>query len=173
MHSCPEQLKGAITIRNTCLLWFHPAVCEKHETVRTASAKITSLFITLPAPHLSLCTRFKFQPGGCSWLVLNSWANLSFGVLINFVLLKKACESRIQSKYKTWCISRLGYLWWLDIPLPALIAHLNLYVFSKHRKTVLKKTLFFSALVSKLNMGLINKGWYGMFFACGSEVWLM
>ena len=32
-------------------------------------------------------------------------------------------------------------------------------------RLVLKKI----ALVSKLNMGLSNKGWYGMFFACG--VW--
>ena len=30
-----------------------------------------------------------------------------------------------------------------------------------------KKTLWFYALASKLNTGLINKGWDGMFFACG------
>ena len=29
------------------------------------------------------------------------------------------------------------------------------------------KLYYFSALASKLNTGLINKGWYGMFFACG------
>ena len=32
-----------------------------------------------------------------------------------------------------------------------------------------KNCVFFSALVSKLNTGLINKGLYGMFFVC--EVW--
>ena len=32
-------------------------------------------------------------------------------------------------------------------------------------RLVLKQTSF-SALASKLNTGLINKGWYGMFFAC-------
>ena len=31
----------------------------------------------------------KFQPGDCSWLVLNFWANLSLGVLIKFVLIQK------------------------------------------------------------------------------------
>ena len=46
----PEPEKGAITIRNTCLLSFHPALCEKHETVKTASANVTSLFIAFPAP---------------------------------------------------------------------------------------------------------------------------
>ena len=32
----------------------------------------------------------KFQPAGCSWLVLNFWANLCLGVLIKFVLIKKS-----------------------------------------------------------------------------------
>ena len=49
---CPEQQKGAITVlRNTCLLWFHSAVCEKHETEKTAPANATSLFIILPGSN--------------------------------------------------------------------------------------------------------------------------
>ena len=34
-------------------------------------------------------------------------------------------------------------------------------------RLVLKRTGFFSAWASKLNTGLINKGCYGMFVACG------
>ena len=41
--------------------------------------------------YLNLCTRSKFQPGDCSWVVLNFWANLSLGVLFKFVLIKKKC----------------------------------------------------------------------------------
>ena len=32
-----------------------------------------------------------------------------------------------------------------------------------------KKNPAYSVLTSKLDMGFINKGWYGMFFAC--DVW--
>ena len=38
-------------------------------------------------------------------------------------------------------------------------------------RLVLKKTGFFSAWASMLNMGLINKGWYGMCVACG--IWCL
>ena len=76
VHSLPGTIKRRYNYKNTCLLWFHPAVCEKHETVKTMSANAKSLFITLPAPddlansnksvHLKLCSRSKFQPGDCS-----------------------------------------------------------------------------------------------------------
>ena len=59
--------------KNTCLLLFHPALCEKlPENINTASANVTSLCIHV---HLNLCTRLnkvlkfvlsKFQPGDCS-----------------------------------------------------------------------------------------------------------
>ena len=35
------------------------------------------------------CFGSKFQPGDCSKVVLNVWTNLSLGVLIKFVLIKK------------------------------------------------------------------------------------
>ena len=37
-------------LRNTSFLLFHPAVCEKPETINTVSANVTSLLITPPAP---------------------------------------------------------------------------------------------------------------------------
>ena len=95
---------------------------EKLETVNTASANVTSLLITLPHPitklnsdkfcfmYVLICVQglnkflkffwSKFQPGDYSLLVLNFWANLSLGVLIKFVLIKKACTIR-----EGWCTS--------------------------------------------------------------------
>ena len=40
----------------------------------------------------------------------------------------------------------------------------------RHSKTSFEKSCF-SAWASTLNMGLINKGWYGMFVACG--IWCL
>ena len=41
----------------------------------------------------------------------------------------------------------------------------------KHWKTSFEKKNCFSAWASTLNIGLINKGWYGMFVACG--IWCL
>ena len=52
------------------------------------------------------------------------------------------------------------------------MVYVNSYVVVLGKNTgrpVLKKTVFY-ALASKLNMGLINKGWYGMFFACAGRL---
>ena len=42
-------------------------------------------------------------------------------------------------------------------------------LFHIYWKTSFEKTGLFSAWASRLNMGLINNKWYGMFFAC--EIW--
>ena len=36
----------------------------------------------------------------------------------------------------------------------------------RFQKCYSERFYLLDALASKLNMGLINKGWYGMFFAC-------
>ena len=51
------------------------------------------MYISICVQWLNKFPKFfwsKFQPGDCSSLVLNSWANLSLGVLIKFVLIKKS-----------------------------------------------------------------------------------
>ena len=47
----------------------------------------------------------KFQPGYCSYLVLNYWANLSLGVLIKFVLKKKKKNVPVMSLSTRWVIT--------------------------------------------------------------------
>ena len=85
---------------------------EKNEAVNAAPANVMSVFITLPAADdpansnkfLFFCTSQsvykdsinflnfsdqKFSLAIVLKLVLNFWANLSLGVLIKFVLIKK------------------------------------------------------------------------------------
>ena len=50
------------------------------------------MYISICVQGLNKFLKFffsKFHPGDCSQLVLNFWANLSLGVLIKFVLIKK------------------------------------------------------------------------------------
>ena len=50
------------------------------------------MYISICVQGLKTFLKFfgsKFQPGDCSQLVLNFWTNLSLGVLIKFVLIKK------------------------------------------------------------------------------------
>ena len=63
------------------------------------------MYISICVQGLNKFLKFfwsKFQPGDCSQLVLNFWANLSLSVLTKFVLIKKKACIQDKTSYMKW-----------------------------------------------------------------------
>ena len=100
-------------------------------------------------------------PFWLSWLCLQvfAWGYNNCGQVGSGTTNNQAVPRKVSSVLSK-CWTCIVFIWEFLLCSPPILKW--------HWKTCFEKKTCFSAWASTLNMGLINKGWYGiMFFACG------